>query len=1010
MLAAGTGLLGAAAAHGGDAGAPIRNGGTFRIAVFGGTGNIDPALLDGGGFDLIDATCARLMTYPDKKPPEGFRLVPDVAKGYPRVSRDGKTYTFTLRSGFRFSNGAPVRASAFAWAITRTLKLNGGDAIQLVQDIVGADRVREGKTQTVAGIAARGNRLVIRLIRPAPAFPARMTAPWFCAVPPLLPADPEGVATFPAAGPYYVAENVRGRRIVLRRNRFYRGSRPHHFVKPGLVFRHYHFNTSRPLFRNNARLRRAVNFAVDRSAVRAAAGGRLGSRLTDQYLPPGLPGFRDARIYPLERPDLRRARELARGHTRSGKAVLYTYDVPFFIAAAQIIEKNLARIGLDVVVKGIPPSAYFQRIIDNPAEPWDIASADWAPDHLDPYTYLNLLLDGQFIRENNLSHFNSERYNRLLRRTARLQGAARYRAYGKLDVRLARDAAPIVAISYLNDATLVSKRVDRRCIVLRPTLDLTAVCLKRRTLISIALLAGGAGLIVAGATARQRAEVRNGGTFRITALARDFDSIDPALSYRPTTGALLDPTCARLFNYPDKPPPEGFRAVPEVAAGYPRVSRDGKTYAFTLRKGFRFSNGAPVRASAFARAINRMLNPAMNSPGVQYVQSIVGAEDVLAGKTASARGVVAKGLRLVVRFTRAVPDFPAQTTMLFFCAVSPTLPVDSEGVLTLPAAGPYYVAQQVRGQRLVLERNRFYRGKRPHHVDRFRVEFATNPGDVLDRIERGQTDWGWAPGPFYFDPARKLATKYGVNRSQFFVKPGLTLKAFALNTSRPLFRNNPKLRRAVNFAVDRTALQRVVGGRLAVQVTDQYLPPGLPGFKDAHIYPLARPNLAKAKRLARGHLRSGKAVLYIIDVAEEVPLGQILKQNLAKIGIAVEIKVIPPSAYFGRVGVRDEPFDIAWTVWAPDYLDPYTYIDTLLGGRSLKAVGNTNYAHFNSPQYNRLMARAARLRGSARSRAYGDLDVRLARDAAPMLSYAFTKEPTLVSKRVGCLVLRPCGR
>jgi peptide/nickel transport system substrate-binding protein len=154
-------------------------------------------------------------------------------------------------------------------------------------------------------------------------------------------------------------------------------------------------------------------------------------------------------------------------------------------------------------------------------------------------------------------------------------------------------------------------------------------------------------------------------------------------------------------------------------------------------------------------------------------------------------------------------------------------------------------------------------------------------------------------------------------------------------------------------------------------------------------------------------LRSRKAVLYTIDVAEEVPLAQILKQNLAKIGLAVQIKPIPPNAYFARVAVRREPYDIAWGVWAPDYLDPYTYINTLLDSRSIKAVGNLNYAHFDSPQYNRLMARAAQLHGRARSRAYASLDLRLARDAAPWVAYSISKEPTFVSKRVGCAILRP---
>src|SRR5215216_4853927 len=79
MLVAGAGLLGAAA-HGGDAGTSIRKGGTFNIALAGGGANVDPALLDLNGFTLIEPTCARLMTYPGQPPPQGFPLVPEVAK------------------------------------------------------------------------------------------------------------------------------------------------------------------------------------------------------------------------------------------------------------------------------------------------------------------------------------------------------------------------------------------------------------------------------------------------------------------------------------------------------------------------------------------------------------------------------------------------------------------------------------------------------------------------------------------------------------------------------------------------------------------------------------------------------------------------------------------------------------------------------------------------------------------------------------------------------------------
>ncbi len=145
----------------------------------------------------------------------------------------------------------------------------------------------------------------------------------------------------------------------------------------------------------------------------------------------------------------------------------------------------------------------------------------------------------------------------------------------------------------------------------------------------LALLATGAALLVAGsgqpgavASLPHRA---SGGTFKVSFVTNALDSVDPALSYTEEGWALLDATCARLLNYPDKPAPEGLRLVPEVAAGYPRVSKDAKTYTFRLRTGFRFSDGAPIRAGAFARAINRILGPGITSGGAPYMQDIVGS-------------------------------------------------------------------------------------------------------------------------------------------------------------------------------------------------------------------------------------------------------------------------------------------------------------------------------------------------------------------------------------------------
>jgi ABC-type transport system substrate-binding protein len=464
------------------------------------------------------------------------------------------------------------------------------------------------------------------------------------------------------------------------------------------------------------------------------------------------------------------------------------------------------------------------------------------------------------------------------------------------------------------------------------------------------------------------------------------------------SGILLDPTCALLLRHARLPHLLGSSLKPDVAAGYPRVSADGRTYTFTLRSGFRFSDGTPVLASAFARAINRTLAPGVRSPWAAYTRDIVGAEHVLAGKATSAAGVSAEGNTLVVRLKRPVPDFVARTT--FLCAVPPTLPADREGVAAFPAAGPYYIAEYRPAERIVIRRNPFYGGDRPQHVDGFAVDLRVGSHEeVLDRIERGQADWGWALPPAYFDPARKLGAKYGVNKTQFLVQTGSTFRGYAFNTSRPLFRDNPKLRRAVNFAVDRSALRRAAGGRLSSRLTDQYLPPAMAGFRDARIYPLAGPDLRRARALARGHTRSGKVVLYTIDFPPHVAFAQSIKQNLAKIGLDVRIKGIPLEAYFGRLMARGA-YDLGFATWTPDFDDPYAVLNIQLDGRF---IGATNWPRFDSVKYNRLLRRAAGLQGAARYRAYGQLDVRLARDAAPMVAVDHLNAPTLVSKRVGCI-------
>jgi len=497
--------------------------------------------------------------------------------------------------------------------------------------------------------------------------------------------------------------------------------------------------------------------------------------------------------------------------------------------------------------------------------------------------------------------------------------------------------------------------------------------------------------------------VKEGDTLRVAVAAGFFDTIDPALADFPAEGRLLGPACGGLVSYPAKPLPEGGRLRPELAEAEPSISRDGKTYTFRVRKDARFSNGEPVTAHAFERSIQRVLDPAMKGFGASDIAAfIVGGEDVLAGKAATPRGVMASGRVLTLRLTKRDPLFLEWVAA--FCAVPPDLPADPEGAKApLPSAAPYYVAEYVPGRRLVLERNRFYRGNRAHHVDRIDADLGADADALIDDIASGKLDWGDSAGALRARTG-ELARRYGVNKTRFFVSPQRFLRMFVLNTSGPLFRNNPKLRQAVNFAVDRRALTRVLGAYAGVP-TDQYLLPSQPGYRDERIYPLEGPDLRMARQLARGRTRGGKAVLYTRTDPADIAQAQVLQRSLEAIGLDLQIVQFPGLLFLDKLKTEGHLFDIGRIAFGHGS-DP-SWFTGVFDGRTIGQPDNSNWSYFNSPKFNRLFDAASRLEGEERFRAYGELDVQLSRDAAPAIPVANLNAPTFVSARVGCIVLNP---
>jgi peptide/nickel transport system substrate-binding protein len=506
----------------------------------------------------------------------------------------------------------------------------------------------------------------------------------------------------------------------------------------------------------------------------------------------------------------------------------------------------------------------------------------------------------------------------------------------------------------------------------------------------LVLLVVGAGTVVT-ATLTARAEgtaVKRGGTLRLPYL--EPPSADPQF------GGLRDLRASQLTLYSFADAEGVTRIRPSAAAGLPVVSRDGRTFTVTIRRGFRFSDGRRVTARNFAFGINRLFNPKLRSPWTYLFEDIVGARAVREGKASSVSGVSVRGDKLVFRLERPRPDFIVRLTNPTIAATPLDMPLVPTAT-PVPSAGPYYLQEHVQGRRAVFARNPFWRRDllpwRPANVQRIVFEQpGLTPAEAIEAVERDQIDLALV----HVVPSEvpRLVSRHGINRNRLFVRPRLRLFYLVFNHDRPLFRNNAGLKRAINYALDRPEMVRQLGP-LGGRRTDQILPPGMPGYRNWDLYPLRGSDRRRAKALARGKVRDGKAVLYtfrpeIIPFA--VRAAGVVRFNLAQIGVDVDVQPVPGLAR--RLTTPGEPWDIALVGWEADYPDPFNFINDLFDGNNL--------GHFEDAGLERTIRQAARLSGTARLTAFARIDREVMKRSAPIAPFVVPNDVILVSKSVGC--------
>jgi ABC-type transport system substrate-binding protein len=461
--------------------------------------------------ELSYATCANLLGYPDRSGAAGAVLQPEVASSLPAVSNGGRTYTFHIRRGFRFSppSNEPVTAQTFRFTFERALSpaLRWSNSLG---EVIGLHAFLAGKAKHISGIVARGDVLRVTLRHPDGSFPMLVSQAAFCPVPIGTPVKPESATgAIPRDGPYYVA-SVAANQVVLLRNPNYGGHRPRRPVR--IVFeggtptpeavalanrgeldylppdfqgsslleiggpldrrygphsaaarrgdeRYLHsptpafdaivLNASRPLFRS-VRMRRAVELALDRVAL----ARQFNDYPSDSIVPQAVSGFGADHVYP-QRGDVAAARRLAGPGTRQATLYLCT-NGPFGGNAqtqpAQAIRAQLARIGIVVAITSPPCGS--KNLYDRNSRRADLILVSIFSPILDPAQFVDAVMPGPVLGGAlGRGLWTNPRFISRLQRANAATGEARVTAFRQIERELLR-AAPLAVYGNWYDGQL----------------------------------------------------------------------------------------------------------------------------------------------------------------------------------------------------------------------------------------------------------------------------------------------------------------------------------------------------------------------------------------------------------------------------------------------------------------------------------------------------------------------------------------------------------------------------
>lgn len=429
---------------------------------------------------------------------------------------------------------------------------------------------------------------------------------------------------------------------------------------------------------------------------------------------------------------------------------------------------------------------------------------------------------------------------------------------------------------------------------------------------------------------------------------QDIPHTDPAVGYDTLSWPVIHATFTTLITYNKSG--QGF--VPWAATSVPKPQNGGKKYVFTLHKDMKFTDGEPVDASAFKYEIERILDPKTKSPVAAFYTNIVGAADYQKNPSGDLKGVKVLS-PYKIEFDLVKPNQTFMQTMAIPPASAvPKKAVEKEGPNfdnNPVGSGPMMVKSFKRGSKMVLVKNKnYFDPKTAAKSNEIDITIGLDPTTEIQRVQQGSSDYELEtqiPASQYNslknNPQYKDYIKEQVSNNIWYVYMNMTQKPFT----------NPKVRLAMQYAIDKKRVIQVVAGQ--GQVANQVLPPLMPGYdKSVKDYPY---DPAKAKKLLKeaGYPNGFTVDFWDQNTSDEPKIDQVIQQDLSKVGVKMNLQSVSFSEWIDKIESGQTVMGMG--AWSQDYPDPSDFLDVLLNSNQIPA---NNQAHYSNPKVDKELAQA----------------------------------------------------